>query len=277
MFSAIVDCQSLSRHLDDAEWIVVDCRFNLMDPAAGRRAYLESHIRGAQYADLQHDLSGPPVTDQGRHPLPVPGALAETFSRFGIHAGKQVVAYDDAGGSVAARLWWLLHYMGHEAAAVLDGGWQAWQAEALPLGSGEQTREPARFTGKPAREWLVLAADVPDQALLVDSRDPARYRGELEPIDPVAGHIPGACNRFWKDNLQASGAFAPPAALRAAFGELLNGAESAQTTFYCGSGVTACHNLLALAHAGMPPAKLYAGSWSDWCADASRPVETGGG
>lgn len=277
MFSAIVDCHTLSRHLDDAQWVVVDCRFNLMAPEDGRRAYLESHIQGAQYADLEHDLSGPPVTDHSRHPLPVPGALLELFSRLGVDRHKQVVAYDDAGGSIAARLWWLLRYMGHDAAAVLDGGWQAWQTAGLAVGSGEETRGPTRFTGEPHREWLVLADEVPRLPVLVDSRDPARYRGEHEPIDPVAGHIPRARNRFWKQNLQEDGTFAPPAVLLSAFRDLLNGTPPGDSAFYCGSGVTACHNLLAMAHAGLPAAKLYAGSWSDWCSDTGRPVETGGG
>lgn len=275
MFETIVTTAELAERLGDPRWVVVDCRMDLMRPDAGRAEYEQSHIAGAVYAHLDRDLSGPPVTNSGRHPLPLPAALAETLGRLGIELGMQVVAYDAAGGSIAARLWWLLHYMGHPAAAVLDGGWQRWLAEDRPTESGWRDPESRDFTGSPHEDWVVRVQDVPGVTRLVDARDPARFRGEQEPIDPVAGHIPGAVNHFWRDNLDAGGGWLPPAELSRRYARTLGGYAASDGAVYCGSGVTACHDILAIKHAGLGVPRLYAGSWSEWCGDPSRPVATG--
>jgi thiosulfate/3-mercaptopyruvate sulfurtransferase len=264
-YKSLIDCETLSRHLADPNWIIVDCRFYLTDPEAGEREYEESHILGAVYAHLDRDLSGPPFTDSGRHPLPAPEKMVALFSRLGIDSDKQVVVYDSAGGALAAaRLWWMLRYMGHMAVAVLDGGWQAWQAANLATTNGVETNPPAHFEGQPQRHWLVLLDEVAQAELLVDARDPARYRGEVEPIDPIAGHIPGAVNYPLQDNLGPDGRFLPPEQLRRQFEAVLAETAPENAVFYCGSGVSACHHLVAMVHAGMPAGRLYAGSWSDW-------------
>ena len=252
--------------------VVVDCRFDLADPSAGRRAWCAAHIPGAAFADLETDLSGPPVTDRGRHPLPTPEALCECFGALGIGSESHVVAYDGADGAFAARLWWLLRYMGHERVQVLDGGFAAWTAAGLPVAAGPEQPSRRDFRGAPRTQWLVRRCDVPSAARLVDARDPARYRGEIEPIDPVAGHIPGARNRFYRDNVRSDGTFLPPNDVRAGLQSAFDGVHGADVVHYCGSGVTACHNLLAAAHAGLAPGRLYAGSWSDWCRDPSHSV-----
>ena len=261
--------------LEDSDVIAIDCRFDLADPEAGHRAYLEAHIKGAVYAHLDKDLSSPKHPGSGRHPLPPAAHLERVFGRFGIAAGRQVVAYDASGGMFAARLWWLLRYMGHDAVAVLDGGWPAWIAGGGPIASGEEDNAPAQFRGRPHPGRVVKAEQVLDQPRLVDSRDPGRYRGEVEPIDPVAGHIPGAVNYFFKRNLATDGRFLAPDALRLALTGVFGTTPAAEVTFYCGSGVTACHNILAAVHAGFPEPRLYAGSWSEWCADPARPVASG--
>lgn len=272
----LIDARTLHERLGDPNWRVVDCRFDLQDPEAGRRAYREGHIPGAVYAHLDEDLSGPPVTDHGRHPLPTPANLCTVFGRLGITERTQVVGYDAAGGALAAaRLWWLLRYMGHDAVAVLDGGWQAWQAAGLETSPGEEGVPWVEFRGEPRTEWLVTVDRVPAAGLLVDARDPVRYRGESEPIDPVAGHIPGAVNHFWQQNLDETGRFLAPEALAQRFAQTLGEHAPEEAVFYCGSGVTACHDLLAQAHAGLPVGRLYAGSWSDWCRVPERPIATG--
>ncbi|MGH8479352.1 MAG: sulfurtransferase [Gammaproteobacteria bacterium] len=276
-YPSIVTCETLSRHVGDPAWVVVDCRFDLADPGAGGRAYRRRHIAGAAYAHLDRDLCGPPVITGGRHPLPTAEALQATLGRLGIDESRQVVAYDGAGGAMAARLWWLLRYMGHGAVALLDGGWDAWEAAGSPTATGEERAVARVFLGAARKEWLVRIEHVSDAPVLIDSRDPARYRGEVEPLDPVAGHIPGAVNYCWKENLDAQGRFLAPAALRARIEPLLAGTPSREAVFYCGSGVTACHNLVAVVHAGLPAARLYAGSWSEWCTDPGRPVARGPG
>lgn len=277
MYSTLIDPVTVSPHLGDPDWIIVDCRFDLANTDWGRQEYMQSHVPGAVYAHLDHDLSGPPITNQGRHPLPVATELTALFSRLGIDDHKQVVVYDSMSGSICARLWWLLRYMGHAAVAVLDGGWPAWLEAGLPVRSGEEHYPPSTFQGQPNNDWVVAVAEVPAQSLLIDSRDPARFRGEVEPIDPVAGHIPGAVNHFWKLNLDSEGKYLSAATLKenllARYGQV----PAAQTVFYCGSGVTACHNLLAAAHACLPMPRLYAGSWSEWCRDPARKVEKGEG
>lgn len=271
-YATLISPVTLNQHRQRPDWVLVDCRFSLSDAAAGYHAYLNSHIPGAIYAHLDNDLSHPPTTDHGRHPLPSPEQLITLFSRLGIAANKQVVVYDDVNGAFAARLWWMLRYMGHEAVAVLEGGWPAWVAAALPTHTGEESPTPALFTGQPRREWLVTLDEVPHQPLLVDSRDAARYRGEMETIDPVAGHIPGAVNYHFGRNMTADGQFLPPEQVREQLLQVLGETRPQQAVFYCGSGVSACLNLLALKHAGLPDGKLYVGSWSEWCADPSRPV-----
>ena len=280
--TTLIDAPELARHLNASNWVVIDCRHDLLKPAAGRQAYEEGHIAGARFADLDHDLSdkrpAPNGAFRGRHPLPERAAFVETLRGWGINHDSQVVACDAHGGMFAARLWWMLRWVGHEAVAVLDGGLAAWQEAGLPL-----VRESVR----PARGNIVLrdslvrivsAKDVESnlydaRCIVIDARAPDRFRGENETLDPVGGHIPGARNRFFKDNLQADGRFKPAAQLAAEFGALLPHPQ--QGIMQCGSGATACHNLLALEIAGMPGAALYPGSWSEWCADPARPVATG--
>lgn len=265
------------------EAVIVDCRFDLEDTARGEAAYAEAHVPGAVYAHLDRDLSHPACTDCGRHPLPPPARLVEVFGRLGIAAGRQVVAYDAGSGMIAARLWWMLRYMGHDEVAVLDGGFEAWIAAGRPIEAGVRIPVPAAFTGQPRRERLVLLEEAveavatrPSLAFeLVDARDPARYRGELEPIDRRAGHIPGARNHCFRKNLDARGHFLPPALLKEAFVGSLGTLPDATTVHYCGSGVSACHNALAQVHAGLPEPRLYCGSWSEWSRDARRPAATG--
>jgi thiosulfate/3-mercaptopyruvate sulfurtransferase len=250
--------------------VVVDCRFTLADTEYGRRAYQQAHVAGAVYAHLDEDLAGPVIPGQtGRHPLPEVETFAQTLSRWGIEAKTQVVAYDDTGGAFAARLWWMLRWLGHEAVAVLDGGWPRWQQEGHPIRSGLETRTARNFVPHPQPHLMADAVEVfqirTDPAFrLVDSRSAERYRGENEPIDPVAGHIPGAISAPFADNLAADGCFLPVEELRARFQSLLGDAPPERAIFYCGSGVTAAHNLLAMAYAGLGEGRLYVGSWSEW-------------
>ncbi len=274
-FDTLIDAEALAASIGAPDLVVVDCRFDLMDIAAGRREYLQGHVPGALYADLDHDLSGPPLTDRGRHPLPSEARLRDTFSGFGIDSRSQVVAYDRRDGAVAARLWWLLRYMGHDAVAVLDGGLDAWEAAGGATEVGPVSHQPREFGGAARARWLVRADEVAAQALLVDARAAARYRGDHEPLDRVAGHVPGAINRCFLANLAEDGRFLAPQRLRQEWLAVIGSTGAQEVTHYCGSGVTACHNLLATAHAGLPPGRLYAGSWSDWCSDPEREVETG--
>jgi len=246
-----------------ASVLVFDCRFDLADTGAGEKAYADGHIAGAHYLHLDRDLSGPKTGTNGRHPLPDRTKLVDTLAAYGLKQGQQVVAYDAQGGMYAARLWWLLRWLGHDSVAVLDGGLPAWQAAAhAPL--SVTTDAQAIMRNLISRELMV-----------VDARAPDRYRGENETLDPVGGHIPGALNRFFKDNLTADGRFKPAHSLREEFGALLPGTAPDRVVLQCGSGVTACHNVLAMEIAGLHGAALYAGSWSEWSADPSRPVATG--
>jgi len=275
MYKTIISVDDLRCYEDRENLRVVDCRYDLGDISAGYRAYLGSHIEGAVYADILDDLSGEAVTDHGRHPLPTADKLRKVFSSLGIDKDKQVVVYDDSSSAFAARLWWLLRYMGHDEVAVLDGGWQAWRSADLAVDTGEGKSTFASFKGEPRSKWLVTIDNVTVSPLLVDSRDAARYRGEAESIDPVAGHIPGAVNHCWKDNLSEDGLFLDSRQLRRQISQIYAETPAEQVVFYCGSGVTACHNLLAVAHAGLPAARLYAGSWSEWCRETGRPIATG--
>lgn len=275
----LIDAATLHSHLDDPHWVVVDCRFSLMDTEAGRRAYRESHLPGARYAHLDEDLSGPITPTTGRHPLPDPKRLTSRLGDWGIGPGIQVVAYDDLGGMLAAaRLWWLLRWLGHEAVAVLDGGFPAWQKAGLPLTAALKTARPTVFNGQPNdRLWLTAAQvlALPSESVVLDARTAARFRGEMEPIDPVAGHIPGAVNLPTEGNLTADGHFLPAAELRARFATVLGERSPTMVVHSCGSGVTACHNLLAMEAAGLHGSRLYPGSWSEWIRDPNRPIATG--
>lgn len=264
MFTTLIEPIEVYAHLSDQQWVIVDCRFDLADVNAGSRAYQQSHIPHAVYAHLDHDLSSSPITDQGRHPLPSPAALTQLFSRLGIDEKKQVVVYDHLSGAYAARLWWMLGYMGHPTVAVLNGGWQAWLAAGYPVEMGHHSNPPALFVGEPHRQWLVQIDEVAQAKRLIDSREEGRYRGEYEPIDARAGHIPAAVNYFFKHNLAADGRFLPASQIRAQLQAVQGDVLPEETVYYCGSGVTACMNLLAQQVAGMNAGKLYVGSWSEW-------------
>ena len=283
-FTTLVSVTELAIHRDDTRWIILDCRHDLVDPGAGRAAFATGHIPGARFAAIDTDLSDKtPAADgmfRGRHPLPQRAAFLDTLRGWGIDDDTQVVAYDAQGGMFAARLWWMLRWVGHTRAAVLDGGLPAWSAAGLPLASGVEVPPAARgnVADRPALTSMVqvqeIVADLGrGERTVIDARAPDRFRGENETLDPVGGHIPGAKNRFFKDNLQADGRFKPAAELRAAFEKLVGDPSAA--IMQCGSGVTACHNLLAMEVAGLPGAALYPGSWSEWCADEARPVATG--
>ena len=275
--TTLVDGATLAARLGDPAWVVVDCRHDLADPAAGEAAYARGHIPGAVFLQLAPALAAAKNGRNGRHPLPQLAPLAAALGRAGIGPGVQVVAYDDCGGMMAGRLWWLLRWLGHEAVALLDGGLSAWTAAGGALST--VMPEPAARTFTPApRDWVLDADQVlaglgrPDR-VIVDARAPDRFRGENESIDPVGGHIPGARNRFFRDNLGPDGRFKPADQLRQEWTEALAGFAPEQVVHQCGSGVSACHNLLAMEIAGLPGARLYAGSWSEWCADPARPVE----
>jgi len=280
--SPLIQTADLRRLLAAGQDIVLlDCRFDLAAPDAGDRAYLEAHIPGARRANLDHHLSGPAgPLGAGRHPLPGAEGWTGCLREWGVRSGTRVVAYDDAGGCFAARAWWLLRFFGHPDALVLDGGWPAWLAVGGEVESGIGARAAASgatLDGPAVQPDCTQIVTLQELGALdlVDARDPERYAGVHEPIDPRGGHIPGARNRFWKLNLDADGFFLPPELLRAQWLALLDGSSPGRVVSYCGSGVTACHNLLALAHAGIDGARLYPGSWSEYCSDASRPAATG--
>jgi thiosulfate/3-mercaptopyruvate sulfurtransferase len=277
--TTLISATELAEHVLAPNWIVLDCRHDLANPQAGRAAYEAGHIPNAQFAHLDTDLSdhGPAADGafRGRHPLPAIDAFIETLRRWGVNDDSQVVAYDAQGGMYAARLWWMLRWVGHEAVAVLDGGLPAWTAAGMWLSTEHASKLRGKLQRRPSLASTVAAGDILARPGLtvVDARAPDRFRGENETLDPVGGHIPGAVNRFFKDNLQADGRFKPADQLRREWSGLL--AAPQQAVMQCGSGVTACHNLLALDVAGMSGAALYPGSWSEWCSDPSRPVATG--
>ena len=279
-YTTLISVADLAAHLDDADWVICDCRHDLADTEAGRRVYAQSHIPGARFVHLDADLSAPKTGRNGRHPLPDPEKVARRFGELGIDNTKQVVAYDASGGPYAARLWWMLRWLGHDAAAVLDGGWNAW-LKALHSTTNELPEmKPARFTPHVRPSLAIDAKTIAGRVgkpgpLLLDARIPNRYRGENETLDPVAGHIPGAVNRPWQLNLDTEGRFKTSAELKKELDETLAGRVPDRVTHYCGSGVTACHNLLAMEVAGFKGSLLYPGSWSEWCSDPSRPVATG--
>jgi thiosulfate/3-mercaptopyruvate sulfurtransferase len=280
MYTTLIDPVSLMSEMHDPSWVVLDARFDLTAPAKGEALYREGHIPGARYVSLDADLSGPKIGTTGRHPLPDPSTAAAAFGRLGIGNDTQVVVYDADAGSFAARVWWMLRWLGHDQVAVLDGGLAAWTRAGLALSDDVEQWQPATLTPRLDAAARVRVGDVlPHVAqpghVLVDARAADRFRGENETLDPVAGHIPGAVNRFFQLNLTPEKTFKTPEALRAEWAPIVGGTDAANVVMYCGSGVTACHNLLALEHAGLPGARLFAGSWSEWCADPARPVATG--
>lgn len=280
-FGTLVGTEELIAHIDDPNWVVVDCRFSLDEPAWGWAAYLASHIPGAVYAHLDEDLSGAVITGTtGNHPLPAVDAFAKTLSVWGVDERVQVVAYDDAGGVFAGRLWWMLRWLGHDKVALLDGDWRKWTREARTTRSGPESRAPRVFTPHPRPEMAVSVVDVlasleDDQVLLADARDEESYRGSVESPDPV-GHIPGAIWAWYMHHLNEDGTWRSPAELRAYYEALLGNPDSGvlpdEVIFYCGSGVSAAHNILAMQAAGLGAARLYVGSWSQWRADPGRPM-----
>jgi thiosulfate/3-mercaptopyruvate sulfurtransferase len=276
----LVTPEELARHLDDPDWIVIDTRHELTNPETGPRVYAEGHIPGAYFMHVDDDLSGPKNGKNGRHPLPDVDEFARKLNERGVGPGKKVVVYDDIGGNYAARLWWMLRWLGHDDVALLDGGYPQWVKEGRPVTKETPAPRKGAFVARP---HLGSAVDVhfvarfaqSPQARLVDARAAERFTGQQEAIDPVAGHVPGAVNRFWKHNLEPDGRFKAAGRLRGEYEQLLSGMQPGQVVHMCGSGVTACHNLFAMELAGLPGSKLYPGSWSEWCADPSRPVGKG--
>ena len=281
-YTTLISTLELDDHLDDPDWAIIDCRSQLKDAEYGRRAYAQAHIAAAIFADLKDDLSGPIIPGQtGRHPLPLIEFAAQKFSAWGIAANTQVVAYDEAGGALAAaRLWWLLRWLGHDRVAVLDGGWTKWQKENRSVRSGIEVRSARVFTPR-VRSDLVLNTDdvlrsIDEPAFrLLDARSADRFRGENEIIDPVAGHIPGAISAPYSQNLDRGSVFKSKEELRAHYAALLGDVSAERSAAYCGSGVTAAHTILAMMQAGLGEAKLYAGSWSEWITNPDRPIRTG--
>ena len=275
----LVSTEELDAHLSDAAWVVIDCRHDLAHPASGAEEYAASHIPGARFLHLDRDLAAPATGKNGRHPLPDPQAFMQKLGAAGVDSGKQVVAYDASTGVYAARLWWMLRWLGHDKVAVLDGGYAKWTAEGRPLSRELPQAAPTRFSGRPRA--VAVNADELMQSIgrsghiLIDARAPDRYRGENETLDPVGGRIRGSLNRFFRDNLDANACFKPAAELRQAFSALLGDTPAEAVVHSCGSGVSACHNLLAMEIAGLPGSKLYPGSWSEWSSDPRRPTETG--
>jgi thiosulfate/3-mercaptopyruvate sulfurtransferase len=276
----LVSAEETAAHLNDPDWIICDCRHDLADYSAGYRAYRSGHVPGARFLHIDSDLSGPKTGLTGRHPLPHPATFGLRLGALGIDNSKQVVAYDDSGGAFAARLWWMLRWVGHDHVAVLDGGWGAWQRAGLPFTVAQPAIEPATYSSRVQSQLTVDSALVTanlqaHKVQVVDARAPERYRGENETLDPVAGHIPGAINRFFKLNLGEDGRFKPATALKQEFAGMLDGHGPESVIHQCGSGVTACHNLLAMEIAGLNGSRLYPGSWSEWVSDRRRPVATG--
>jgi thiosulfate/3-mercaptopyruvate sulfurtransferase len=281
-FTTLITADELRKHLDNPTFVILDCRSELTDPTAGPAAFAQGHIAGAQYANPDTDLSdkspGPKGEFRGRHPLPSPEAFIETLRNWGVYPNSQVIAYDAHGGMFASRLWWMLRWVGHQGVAVLDGGLPAWQAAGGDLTQDLINRPRGSITRQASLVGMVTADDVlanlsARAKVVLDARAPDRFRGENETIDPVAGHIPGAKNRVFKDNLHADGRFKPADQLRSEFSALIKSPET--TIMQCGSGISACHNLLAMEVAGLKGALLYPGSWSEWSSDPARPVATG--
>ena len=277
-WTTLVDAESLAARLGSDDLLIFDCRFALIDTAAGEAAWCEAHLPGAQYAHLDRDLSGPHRAGAGRHPWPGADAFCDWLGRCGVTPATQVVAYDAGDGAFAARLWWLLQVMGHRDVAVLDGGWARWSALGLPTDRAVPAVSPTQYRSEFDQDRLLDADAIAQRLaagdLLIDARATERFRGEVEPIDRVAGHVPGANNRPYVSNL-SEGRFKPAGQLAQEFAALLDGRDPQRLIAMCGSGVTACHHLLAMTHAGLPGARLFTGSWSGWIEDPARPIATG--
>ena len=272
MYTTVISAKALNENYQPLNWIILDCRFDLLNPEKGLSLYLQSHIADAQYANLNQQLAGSMTPNSGRHPLPEIAAITQFFSNIGIGGQKQVVVYDDCSGGIAARAWWLLQWLGHTNVAVLDGGIQTWIANGYSVDDQVSGAEQAHFVRRSSAFTAVTTAQICSADYqMVDARATARFKGEVEPIDPVAGHIPGALNKPFTDNLSDSGLFKSPAELLDHWQAL----DEDDTVHMCGSGATACHNILAMRIAGLKPAKLYVGSWSEWIKDSARPIETG--
>jgi thiosulfate/3-mercaptopyruvate sulfurtransferase len=282
-YSTLISAEELVQQLNSPGCLVVDCRFSLAEPELGRSHYLAAHIPGAVYAHLDEDLSGRIIPGEtSRHPLPTQEEVDALFSSWGIGPDTQVVAYDDSGGSIAGRLWWMLQWQGHAASAVLNGGWQAWTSGELPVRNGEESRIPGNFIGRPNPTMVATTAEVEEMStqgtgLLIDSRASERFSGDIEPIDRVGGHIPGARNADHQATLNADGFYLSPIELDRHFQNILGGRAPQEVVFYCGSGVSAAQNLLGMAAAGIFGGRLYVGSWSEWINDPSHLIETGTG
>jgi thiosulfate/3-mercaptopyruvate sulfurtransferase len=276
-YKTLIDVPTLSANLGHPDWALFDCRANLMRPAAGREAYDQGHVPGARFVDLETDLSGQVTPRTGRHPLPDVETLAVKLGEWGVDRMVQVVVYDADNGAFASRLWWLLRWLGHDAVALLDGGYRAWTEAAGAVTTAEPDRAPRRFTAEPRPDLAVEVGALIDEAHgpLIDARTPERFRGEKEPIDPVAGRIPGSLNLPLQGNLDARGRYLPATELRERYAAVLGDAPAETAVHYCGSGVSACHNVLAMEHAGLHGSRLYVGSWSEWIRDPERPIATG--
>jgi thiosulfate/3-mercaptopyruvate sulfurtransferase len=278
--NTLVTTEDLARHLDDPDWIILDCRFSLNDPAAGRLSYLKNHIPGARYVHLDDDLASPISETSGRHPLPEATEFVEKLCHWGVGVNKQVVVYDDSFGAMAVRAWWLLRWLGHPAVALLDGGYPKWTREKRPVTTVAPETVKGRCACLPEPSQIVTTQEVlatldNTDALIIDARPERRFTGEYEPLDPIAGHIPGSINWSFEENLDIDGTYLPPEALRENYQALLKGRPAWKVIHSCGSGVTACHNLLAMEIAGLPGSRLYPGSWSEWIRDPARPIATG--
>jgi thiosulfate/3-mercaptopyruvate sulfurtransferase len=276
-YNTLVSVDDLAAHLDDPDWVVCDCRHDLANYETGRSAYAQSHIPGARFLHLDEDLSGPKTGLNGRHPLPHPITLTLRLGALGIDNTKQIVAYDASGGSYAARLWWMLRWVGHSRVAVLDGGWEAWLGARHPVtaelpSTKATTFNPSLQPDRATDSRYIAEMLGKGEICILDARSPDRFRGENETLDPVAGHIPGAVNRFFRLNLDQHGRFRHASELKREFAAVIGDRPPPRVIHQCGSGVSACHNLLAMEIAGLPGSILYPGSWSEWCSDPARPV-----
>ncbi|UCF36602.1 MAG: sulfurtransferase [Acidobacteriota bacterium] len=278
MHTTLISVDELTRNLGKPRWVIIDCRFSLKDTELGRQAYRDGHIPGAVYAHLDEDLSGPILPGiTGRHPLPAPAEFVTKLEAWGVSNSSQVVVYDDLSGAIASRLWWMLNWVGHSAVAILDGGWSRWQAMKKPVATESVRPTASSFTPHLRQELFVSLEETETirqnpRFRLVDAREAVRFEGKEEPIDRVAGHIPGAVSVPFAGNLSPDGTFLSPQQLRKRYEQILGGTPIENVVCYCGSGVTAAHDLVALAHAGLGLARLYAGSWSEWINDPARPV-----
>ena len=274
----LMDARELLERLDDPDWVVVDCRFDLGDPDAGRRAYEDSHIPAAVFLDLDRDLAGPITPDTGRHPLPDPDTLAATLGDLGISGSHRIVVYDAGPGAIAARAWWILRWLGHDAVYLLDGGLTHWQSLGMPEEDGDARRPAAVFTARVNDEFVLgtkeIATDVSaiSRFNLLDARDASRFRGDAEPIDPVAGHIPGAINLPFGNFVTEDGTWRPLRERAALLEEAIGTDRAVDWSVMCGSGVTACHLAISGLEAGFRQPRLYVGSWSEWIRDPQRPI-----